>query len=168
LQIANKDRRFAFQPYTDRSRKDVPQYAGIARQDGGDVRQKQGAANALFAVEQNRSLFLSSFSDDPSSGLAEILRFGLLRRLLRTGLCSLFYLIGLALCFIGFCTLFRHTHSFPQAGFWRYPCGFQTAPLPARFISRPFVAAQHNSFVPDCSDLKCHGYFPPALDEEPF
>ena len=52
LQIANKDRRFAFQPYTDRSRKDVPQYAGIARQDGGDVRQKQGAANALFAVEQ--------------------------------------------------------------------------------------------------------------------
>jgi hypothetical protein len=34
--------------------------------------------------------------------------------LLRTGVCSLFQLIGLALCFIGFCTLSCHAYSLPQ------------------------------------------------------
>ena len=62
-------------------------------------------------------LLFGSFSHDPGSGLAEVLPgFGLLRRLLWVGVCSLFQLIGLALYFIGFCTLVRHVDSFPQAG----------------------------------------------------
>jgi len=36
--------------------------------------------------------------------------------LLWAGVCSLFQLIGLALCFIGFCTLFCHAYSLPQPG----------------------------------------------------
>ena len=36
----------------DWSRKDLSQYAGIARQNGGDVRQESGPVNALFTDKQ--------------------------------------------------------------------------------------------------------------------
>jgi len=40
--------------------------------------------------------------------------FALFGRLLRTGVCSRFQLMGLALCFIDLCTLFCHAYSLPQ------------------------------------------------------
>jgi hypothetical protein len=46
----------------------------------------------------------------------ELFGLGLLRRLLWAGVCSLFQLIGLALCIIDFCTLFCHAYSLPQRG----------------------------------------------------
>src|SRR5271157_426945 len=62
-------------------------------------------------------LLFGSSSHDPGSGWAEVLPgFGLLGRLLWVGVCSLFQLTGLALFFIGFCTLVCHVDSFPQAG----------------------------------------------------
>jgi hypothetical protein len=46
---------------------------------------------------------------------AHLARLLLLRSLLWAGLSSLFHLIGLAQCLIGFCTSLCHAHSFPLA-----------------------------------------------------
>jgi hypothetical protein len=79
---------------------------------------------------RNRLMILGSLSDNPRSGLAEVLaeRF-LLPRSRVAGL--LFQLVGLPLRFIGFCTLLCHAHSLRPPGFRRYPVKIQTAPLPA-------------------------------------
>jgi hypothetical protein len=68
-----------------------------------------------LALRGPLSLVFRSFSHDPGRGLPEVLAgLALFGRLLRTGVCSLFQLIGLALCFIGFCALFCHAYSLPQ------------------------------------------------------
>jgi hypothetical protein len=54
----------------DWSRKDLSQYAGIARQNGGDVRQESGPVNALFT--DNQVAYFSSVGW-PSSCCLELL-----------------------------------------------------------------------------------------------
>jgi hypothetical protein len=62
---------------------DLPDYAGVARQNGGDVWKK---SSAIHDVIPNTPGLVAVFLYDPSSGLAEILALVMLTLMLRWGI----------------------------------------------------------------------------------
>jgi hypothetical protein len=105
---------------TGNLRKETEDLRAFYREEPKQHLTHRGLRKIYLSRSRNLRLVLCRFSHDPGSGLAEVLAgLALFGRLRWAGVCSHFQLIGLALCFVGFCTFRPHNPVFEGGIFKR-------------------------------------------------